>query len=130
MLLSLLLRGYPYNFLAFNACYASLPQRVRLSPEVSQAVDVARCFLSDGVVRLFERLDGAPYLVVILVTSRLGDVRCRFVKHLAAAKLKLPFALVVRLLPRAQDSCEGLLHHALRHSTSNLKLPQVSRSIS
>jgi hypothetical protein len=84
------------DFLSFNACYACLPQRVRSSPEVSQAVVIAQCFFSDSIVRLFEQLHTAPYLVVVLVLSRLGQLRGRCVKYLAVTKLTLPFDMIVR----------------------------------
>lgn len=84
------------DFLSCNACYSCLPQRVRGSPEVSQAVVIAQCFLSDSIVRLFEQLHTAPYLVVVLVASRLGQLRGRCVKYLAMIKLTLPFDMIVR----------------------------------
>ena len=84
------------DFLSFNACYSCLPQRVRGSPEVLQAVAIAQCFLSDSIVRLFEQLHTAPYLVVVLVASRLGQLRGRCVKYLAMTKLTLPFDMIVR----------------------------------
>ena len=84
------------DFLSFNACYSCLPQRVRGSPEVSQAVAIAQCFLSDSIVRLIEQLHTAPYLVVVLVASRLGQLRGRCVKYLAMTKLTLPFDMIVR----------------------------------
>lgn len=96
MLLSLLLCCPSPDFLSFNTCYSSLPHRVRLSSNVSQAVAIARCYLSDSAVRLLELLAAAPYSVVVLVTSRLGDMRYRCVKHLASTKLKLPVDVVVR----------------------------------
>ena len=115
------LAAYENQKLDWATCYEDFEctdLRVRLSPEVSQALHIAQCFVSNSVVRLFEQLDGAPFLVVILVTSRVGDVRCRCVKHLATAKLKLPFALVVRLIPRACDSCERLMRLVLRPNVS------------
>ena len=98
MLLSFMLCGPHPDVQSYNACFYSLPQCVRSSPQVLLTVAIAQCFLSDTTVRLFERLavGDAPYLAVVLLTSRLGDLRCRCVKHLASAKLKLPFNLVIR----------------------------------
>ncbi len=104
-LLSHLLCGSSPDFLSFNACYSSLPHRIRASPEVSQAITIAQCFLSDNIVRLFERLHAASYLVVVMLASRLADARCRCVKLLASVKLKLPFDMVIRCIAvRAQRS--------------------------
>ncbi len=98
MLLSFMLCGPHPDVQSYNACFYSLPQCVRSSPQVLHTAAIAQCFLSDTTVRLFERLGDAPYLVVVLLTSRLGDLRCRCVKHLASAKLKLPFDVVVRCM--------------------------------
>jgi hypothetical protein len=84
------------DFLSFNASYSCLPPRVRSSPEVSQAVVIAQCFLSDSIVRLIEQLHTAPYSVVVLVLARLGHLRGRCVKYLAMTKLTLPFDVIVR----------------------------------
>ena len=96
MLLSFLLCCPRPDLQSYNACLSSLPHCVRSSTQVLHTVAIAQCFLSDTTVRLFERLGDAPYLAVVLLTSRLGDLRCRCVKHLASAKLKLPFNLVIR----------------------------------
>ena len=115
------------DYLSFNACYSSLPQRVRLSPEVSQTLAIAQCVLSDSMVRLSELLSFAPYSVAVLVVSRFTHLRSNIVKYLASAKLKLPFDCVVRhahfLAPSSSTSA-----HALQVSRSKSRCPPTAHA--
>ena len=115
------------DFLSFNACYSSLPQRVRLSSDVSQTLAIAQCVLSDSMVRLSELLPVAPYSVAVLVVSRFTHLRSKSVKYLASAKLKLPFDCVVRhahfFAPSSSTSA-----HALQVSRSKSRCPPTAHA--
>jgi hypothetical protein len=103
MLVSTLLCPSPDLF-SFNTYFAALPQRLRMSPDVVQTMIIVQCYLSDSVVRLFEHLHGAPYLVVVLMSSLLSHLRCRCVKYLASAKLQLPLGTASRYVDAAAVS--------------------------